>query len=343
VLRSINNYENTARLVGLSQRGFSIARQSRSNYSWTTLSLCSSLNFTYLDDVTAPIRESRSQLLLDDMIKDNAVSRILKGQGYKYVTLGSGWHMSSPNRFADIAILKDWSKRTRFEQMLLDQTLIPKVLRLRNDIMPAEHRKRVVRQFEALGTDAADLQGPKFVFCHVVCPHQPFVFGADGEFPAQERTWEHVEYQDPETVGIYKRGYVTQLPTVNAKLLDAIDGILEHYDSANKPIIVIQSDHGPQSGMDFESVERTDHYERMGVLNAFYVPSDVPIAIDDSISLVNTFRVIFNGLFDARLEVLPNRQFFTTWSKPYQLIPIPEERMAPRASIGQAAGPSLSH
>jgi hypothetical protein len=335
VLRSLYGYDNTALLEALEERGFFVARQSRSNYSWTTLSLCSSLNSMYLDDVTTPIRASQSQLLLDDMIKDNAVARVLRGKGYRYVAIGSGWRMSSPNRFADVDLLTDWSTRNRFEQMVLDQTLVPKVLRLRSDGAPIEHRQHVLRQFEALGS-VADLQGPKFVFCHLVCPHQPFIFDVNGEFPVQERTWSHDEFEDPATREIYMRGYVTQLPTLNARLLDAVDAILAHYDPANRPVIVIQGDHGPQAGLDLESFEETDLYERMSILNAIYVPPDVPCAFDDSITPVNTFRIVLNGLLDTRLEILPNRHFFSSWPRPYRLIPIPEERMLPKASRDRA-------
>jgi hypothetical protein len=39
--------------------------------------------------------------------------------------------------------------------------------------------------------------------------------------------------------------------------------------------------------------------------------------IPDKITPVNLFRYMFNALFDAKLEVLPDRAFFTTIKEPY--------------------------
>jgi len=55
---------------------------------------------------------------------------------------------------------------------------------------------------------------------------------------------------------------------------------------------VITGDHGADSA------------NRLAVLSAFYVPDTVKAQITPDISLVNYFRVIFNGVYGANYEIL---------------------------------------
>jgi hypothetical protein len=38
----------------------------------------------------------------------------------------------------------------------------------------------------------------------------------------------------------------------------------------------------------------------------------------EKITPVNLFRYLFNALFDAKLEILPDRAFFTASKEPYE-------------------------
>jgi hypothetical protein len=40
-----------------------------------------------------------------------------------------------------------------------------------------------------------------------------------------------------------------------------------------------------------------------------------------AVSPVNTFRVLFNSCFGTRLELLPDKSYFSTAGHPYQLTP----------------------
>ena len=51
--------------------------------------------------------------------------------------------------------------------------------------------------------------------------------------------------------------------------------------------------------------------ERMGILNAYFVPEKTQHLLYNSITPVNTFRLIFNELFSANFELLEERIYFS--------------------------------
>ena len=58
--------------------------------------------------------------------------------------------------------------------------------------------------------------------------------------------------------------------------------------------------------------DRTDDESlliRMGNFNAFYVPADLKDSFKEPITPVNTFRVLFNSVFDTSYEILDDRVF----------------------------------
>lgn len=54
----------------------------------------------------------------------------------------------------------------------------------------------------------------------------------------------------------------------------------------------------------------------MSILNAIYLPGGAGL-IDDAITQVNTFRVILDRYFGARLGRLPARNYYSPYLAPY--------------------------
>jgi hypothetical protein len=92
--------------------------------------------------------------------------------------------------------------------------------------------------------------------------------------------------------------------------------------SKKPPIIILQSDHGPSSLIDTENPDKSNHFERMSILNAYHFPGPNPPAVYDSISPVNTFRLIFNRYFETQYPLLPDRSYYSRWSAPYEFIDV---------------------
>ena len=112
--------------------------------------------------------------------------------------------------------------------------------------------------------------------------------------------------------------------TVNQKVEVMVDEILAQ--SKEPPIIIFQADHGPAStfeepdGGGWESPTTEMLRERMQILNAYYLPSGGDRLLYDSITPVNTFRVIFNSYFNATFELVDDGIYFSTHTRPYEFI-----------------------
>jgi hypothetical protein len=110
-----------------------------------------------------------------------------------------------------------------------------------------------------------------------------------------------------------KDEYIEQLMFVNKKVMEVVDSIL--ISSEHDPIIIVQSDHGPQisQGITDEFIEA-----RMSILNAYYLPKGGNSLLYPTITPVNTFRVIFDFYFESDFSLLPDECYFSRFSKPYR-------------------------
>jgi hypothetical protein len=161
-----------------------------------------------------------------------------------------------------------------------------------------------------------EIKEATFTFVHCILPHHPFIFDRHGNIKS-DRTIRN-QFQGSK----WKDGdaYIDQLIFVNRKLRSVVDSILEK--SEVSPIIVIQSDHGPQVvGRDNSDFIRA----RMCNFSAYYLPNGGNQRLYDSITPVNTFRVIFNHYFGTNYELLEDRSYFSTYQQPYRLVDVTEE------------------
>ena len=125
----------------------------------------------------------------------------------------------------------------------------------------------------------------------------------------------------------YYSGYREVLPYLNQVVLQAIDEILAN--SVEPPIIILQADHGPGSMLNWESPELTCHWERVSILNAYYLPGDTIESLYPSITPVNTFRLIFDRYFGTTFGLLEDRSYYSRWNAPYDFIDVTEVSRQP--------------
>jgi len=307
-------YNNQGYADYLTSKGFFVASKSRSNYATTFLSLASSLNMEYVDYLSDMVRcESQDWRVAYQMIKDNKVVNFLKSKGYKYVHLNSGWGPTDYNKYADLNI--QCGNINEF-LMIIIQTTILKAFE--DFIIGDDSRARILCTFSRLA-EINKMNEPKFVFAHILSPHPPYLFGANGE-PTLKAT-----YQMDRNVWELKEDYLNQLSFINKKVQALLDTIL--LKSKIPPIIVLQADHGSastwwntgSSGWDEHPTELMLR-ERMGIFNAYYLPSGGNSLVYDSITPVNTFRLIFNLYFDKQFTLLNDKNYFSIYSNPYEFV-----------------------
>jgi hypothetical protein len=156
--------------------------------------------------------------------------------------------------------------------------------------------------------DMANMPEPTFAYIHVISPHPPFVFDAEGNPTHPADFWDD---QQKYPAKKFTEGYTNQLTWLNKKTLDAIDTLL--MESETPPIIILQGDHGPW-------MQPQDR--RMWILNAYYLPEHND-ELYPTITPVNTFRVIFNAYFDGKYDILEDVSYFSPVPKLYNFSEIP--------------------
>ena len=144
-----------------------------------------------------------------------------------------------------------------------------------------------------------DIKEPKFVFAHVMCPHPPYLFDRNGPVKFNVFGSESSPYQEE---------YREQSMFISKKVTALMDEILSKSDIA--PIIILQADHGSW-GVEGRQAD---------ILNAYYLPRKDNHLLYETITPVNSFRVVFNLYFDADYELL-NDISYDGWPREFTLLP----------------------
>jgi hypothetical protein len=288
----------------LEERGFQVAADSHANYRATDFSLAATLNMQFLDDLTREVgRDSGDRTPAQDMIKDHAVGRFLKSHGYRYYQIGAWYGPTRSIAIADENLVPGVA--SEFETVLSDQTVMPAIDRVRGVVSPEptdrdRHREGSLFGFRQLRR-VATAPGPKFVFAHILLPHDPYVFKADGTSISRAEALATPERQL----------YADHLEYTNSHIKEIV-GYLLSGPEQTRPIVIIEGDEGPLMCRGEDCVTNTQEYLRirLGNLVAMYLPG-VDVVIPDTFTSVNTFRTVFREYFGAELDALPDRSF--TW------------------------------
>ena len=323
-LERVYDFDNEPFLAELEQRGFAIARDAWANYFKTALSVTSSLSMDYLDTerftatgpgAWVPVHRALQQRL--------PVTGTLTSLGYEYVHISSYWEPSSTNSDAD-RVLR-FQDATEFDAAVRATTLLSLLEEPEPDDsdpetipFPSLARDTTLFAFDALES-AGGRPGATFVLAHILVPHPPYVFDADGSQPTAEEAEARTE----------EERYVAQLTWTNRRVLDAVDQLLD-VPEAEQPIIILQADEGPYPerfrliGDPFQWFFATPEEvgQKFGILNALHLPGvDAGEAgLTDHTSPVNNFRIVMRAYFGADIPLLPDVSYLSRDTRhPYEL------------------------
>ncbi len=300
ILKDSLGYDNSQFIHELEKRGFVIAEQGRSPYSDSESNMASALNMDYLTQFAVVLgAESENSLMVTQVLSDNRASHFLETLGYQYIHIDSdnttfaGNNPSiSPIAAPDnlyylwlrASILRAFGGKFGFNDAASDERF----------------RQSVLAAFDRLET-TPETPGPKFVFFHTLIPHDPFVFGPQGESvtfpnPTDERLGSRVAIPF----------YIGQLRFSNQLILKSIDEILAH--SKSPPIIILQADEGFQwSPETFGEQAMLDI--RLKGLTAIFVPGRDVSGLPQNLNTVNTFRYLFDLYFGTNFGMLKNASY----------------------------------
>lgn len=337
-LKEYYSFDNSDFIKQLKDLGFYVAERSTSNYPKTIFSIASSLNMHYLDESILPVHpDSRDTSKLFDLIHHSRAREIMAGLGYRMVNVETGFATSVEDAdvyypFQGRPLIQGNSSlaMNAFEDMLFGRTaamilldfgIIPEKQILKGQEKHyLEHQNRILYEFEKLA-EIPDLEGDYFVFIHILAPHPPFVFDADGRF--LQPSYYYTLSDGSDFLGTeeeYIKGYADQATYINKRVLDAIRTILRKSDVP--PIILLQGDHGPRIHVDWESAENSNIADAFSILNAYYLGGKEPRGLYPTITPVNSFRVVFNEQWGMEFDLLPDKSYFTTKSHPYRYIDV---------------------
>jgi hypothetical protein len=312
-------YDNSAFILRLREMGLYVASCSQSNYNRTDVSMASSLNMDYLqnlDDDFQPGNIGRGTMWAS--ISQSTVRYELESVGYKTVAFATGFAWSEITD-ADVYLAPSpvWSEMIGFETLLIRTTPARHFEDLgwiNFDQIDGQRYQERARLILNSMDELAHMPGPKFVFIHIISPHPLFVFGPDGSLtdPAA-----FLDENRRYTADSYTLGYVNQAEYISSQLETALSTLLSK--SSMPPVIILQGDHAPwmQTGAG-----------KFKILNAYYLPGYNDL-LYPTISPVNTFRLLLDAYLGANYPLLNDTSYYSPVPNIYEFQETPNPCLNP--------------
>jgi hypothetical protein len=307
VLKSFWNYDNSRIEHFLDSNGFHRVKNSTSNYNYTVFSIGSTLNMDYQEKDLKYTNAFRSsgQLI---QFEDNELFRILKKEGYNLYNYSWFHFVDAPARIAPFVL-------TEPRQLIAAQTfwfrfrsdiawnfkIFHQTRRIEDELTPffvqecEDNLSRIRNSYKGVKEVSAQHSSqPVFLYAHFLMPHAPFLFDSAGTLKPKVQ-WLSVRHED----------YLEQLKYTNNMIKDLCTTLLQE---AKRPrIIIVQSDHGYRN---YNSKDNLTPDVEFKNFSAFYFPNGRYGKLNDSLSAVNTFRVIMNEYFNYDIPLLKDTTFY---------------------------------
>jgi len=287
------NYDASPFLQQLKDLGFYVAECAQSNYPITKLSVTSVFYANYHQEPTLyPVYSS-------------LVIETLRSEGYRVITFEnrSNGHFDIGE---DMRLSRNQMLLSRIDltgglsefEVMLWKTSFARIAYDMPQLIPAfnvqslqkweyyEHYQQTYFMLDELKR-LPEMEGPKFVFAHFLVPHPPFIFTPDGKFH-----W--AEQQAP--------GYASNAKFIDSQIVPVVAEIIKN--SKIPPVIIIMGDHGATGVPKLETPQR-----RMSILNAYYVNDKAKKDLYETITPVNSFRIVFNNYFGTKYPLLEDLSY----------------------------------
>lgn len=306
-LKRVLDYDNSNFIYFLKNKGFYVPTKSFSNYPSTGFSLPSALNMEYIEKIDQNAAECLHS------VKDSIIQKNLESIGYTfyyfstYNDLGMKNHTNIENKFYDFLIV-------------LHETTLLRLYKINPLIISyyQEMRNRVLYTFDRL-SKMPGINGRKFLFIHILPPHPPYIFDREGN-PVKNTKSTTAKGWDE------KDNYLNQLIYIEKKSMVLIEQLINK--SKRKPIIILQSDHGSAFTSFRKNASKKEQqqmyffpsdealFEMFGNINVYYGPEEFKILLYDTITPVNTFRIVRNYLFKDDIPLLEDKYYHYHYNRP---------------------------
>ena len=298
-LKKFLNYDNQEFVSYLTNKGFNVNHKSYANYPGTTHSVTSTFNMMYLNFlVEETIGQHQEFRIPEKMSEESIVMQNFKSAGYKIIMI----HRPFPTMVSlPIFDLELCERNQYIDSELLSMTIKTSILVfLLEKWEEQDLRDTALCGFSELPKQQQKFDEPIFVYAHILVPHPPYLFGPEGESVSSVRPEGLESWED-------KEGYINGVKFANKKIKEAMEELLT--DLENPPIIIIQADHGSQFDIDHDNPSNENIEQMMSNFSAYYLPGIEKNSLEDVITPVNTFRIIFNSYFDTDYDLLENKMY----------------------------------
>lgn len=293
-------YDNHHFLDAMSELGFDVAENSHSNYNATMLTLSSVWNMQQVSAVipNPPDRALHGSALMAS-INNGAALGTLRSAGYRVISIPSG--ITTTSIFASDVYL-DTGQVNSFEMAVMHAGILPSLAAdTQRSWMYQQQRDRIHAAFEALESLAGQAEPtPRFVFAHVIAPHSPIVFRADGSaadelacLPRDCTIFD--EHRNAEELGRIPE----QIEYLNQLVLRTVRQVIS---LSTRPVVVIVfSDHGARHDLD-------DRDEMLRNLFLSYTPAHAGLFPDDA-TPVNLVPQILNAYMGMSIPLASEESY----------------------------------
>jgi hypothetical protein len=334
VLKQQFSFDNSNFLDYLHDTGFTTNDSAMVNYPYTAMSVASTLDANYLNDIINKFGKTGKQTVVpfNETIRQSPVAQAFKQAGYKYTLVGNwyeGFNLSPqanqtymPNGV--FTILGHNFVLNNFPKYKLIQSLFGRFTEMgihigsftvigyanMGDVDLAHY------QLSTLQKLAAEPSGGRFIMADILVPHEaPFYFNANGSISNNIN-------QDNVGEPLRKK-YTGEVQYINGQMKTIMNEIDKN--SHGQAAVVLLSDEGPQL-LDVENPANdqsgtSDELQtgnmsnwsdanlqlKYGTLSAVKLPGvDQAAVTDDTMSSVNIFRLVLNSYLGYQMPYLPN-------------------------------------
>lgn len=337
-------FDNSAFTDSLEHLEFQVASKSRSNYCRTAVSVASSLNLNYIQNMVG-YNEGQSYKTIDKLSEESVLIHFLKSYNYNLFSFKAGFNVADLSKHATM-LTKDEATLDEFIYMVYDQTpfsiiannpflskhyntfssFVSNVAGLKNKRI-ADLHNRTLYPLDSI-PQYVGRPAPSFVFANVYVGHPPFLFNEEGKFTPPKsyeasRDGNTFMSKSENREGLYTEGLIGQTTYLNSKVLRLVKQL--QLSTVRPTVIILQGDHGPGKLYHQTDVTKTDLHDRFSILNAVYMPKSYVTSFPEDLTPVNTWRYILNAVFKTHLPVLPNRQFYSGVDTPCEFIEVTEK------------------
>ncbi len=294
--------------AALSERGFTVHDDSRTNYLLTRLVIPTMFEGRHVVDIDALAPPSGPDQAVDARRLRSVTERAaglaaIRAAGYDVVWVSSGYdHL-------DVRNVDRWveaSGPSELEIALIRSTALGTILQaIDRNGWSRVIRDRVRAAYAAATTIAAEPHTrPRFVFVHVSGPHPPTVFRADGsaEDGSPDAAWDSFQGSE-ETKELRRERSFAQVEAIAAMTLQGVDAV--RAASSTPPVIILFSDHATDIGWVAGNALGSDLTERSSSFLATLTPGQ-PELFREPTTPVNVIGTLTNAYLETHVPRQPD-------------------------------------